>query len=99
MMMVPSIPVSIAFFALWNPDSIEMKILSLFPLTSAPVISARLVLTDVSVIEIIVSLLLLILSTLYLRKAAGKIFSLSVLMYGKEASWKEISKWIKEPAN
>lgn len=99
LMMVPAIPVAIAFFALGNPDSIAMKILSLFPLTSAPVISARLVLTDVSVIEIIVSLLLLILSTLYLRKAAGKIFSLSVLMYGKEASWKEISKWIKEPAN
>ncbi len=99
LMMVPAIPVAIAFFALGNPDSIAMKILSLFPLTSAPVISARLVLTDVSVIEIIVSLLLLILSTLYLRKAAGKIFSLSVLMYGKEASWKEISRWIKEPAN
>lgn len=99
LMMVPAIPVAIAFFALGNPDSIAMKILSLFPLTSAPVISARLVLTDVSVIEIIVSLLLLILSSLYLRKAAGKIFSLSVLMYGKEASWKEISRWIKEPAN
>lgn len=99
LMMVPAIPVAIAFFALGNPDSVAMKILSLFPLTSAPVISARLVLTEVSVIEIVVSLLLLIFSTLYLRKAAGKIFSLSVLMYGKEASWKEISKWIKEPAN
>jgi ABC-2 type transport system permease protein len=99
LMMVPAIPVAIAFFALGNPDSIAMRILSLFPLTSAPVISARLVLTDVSIIEIVASLFLLILSTLYLRKAAGKIFALSVLMYGKEASWKEISKWIKEPAN
>lgn len=99
LMMVPALPVAIAFFALGNPDSAAMKILSLFPLTSAPVISVRLVLTDVSIIEIVASFSLLILSTLYMRKAAGKIFSLSVLMYGKEASWKEISKWIKEPAN
>lgn len=95
LMMVPAIPVAIAFFALGNPDSIAMKILSLFPLTSAPVISARLVLTEVTIVEILVSLLLLIISTLYLRKAAGKVFALSVLMYGKEASWKEISKWFR----
>ena len=61
--MVPAIPVAIAFFALGNPDSIAMKILSLFPLTSPPVISARMVLTDVSFIEIVLSLFLLVLST------------------------------------
>lgn len=96
LMMVPAIPVAIAFFAFGNPDSIAMKILSLFPLTSAPVISARMVLTDVSYIETAISFLLLILSTWYLRKAAGRIFSLSVLMYGKEPSWKEISRWFRE---
>lgn len=96
LIMVPGITVAIAFFALGNPDSFAMKILSLFPLTSAPVISVRLVLTEVSFIEISFSLLLLVLSTWYLRKAAGKIFSLSILMYGKEPSWNEISKWFKE---
>jgi ABC-2 type transport system permease protein len=96
LIMVPSITVAIAFFALGNPDSLAMKILSFFPLTSAPVISVRLVLTEVSLIEIAFSLLLLVLSTWYLRKAAGKIFSLSILMYGKEPSWNEISKWFKE---
>lgn len=95
LMMVPVIPVIIAFFAIGNPDTIAMKILSIFPLTSAPVISARLVLTEVTIIEVVISLLLLLLSTWYLRKAAGKIFSLSVLMYGKEPSWKEISNWLR----
>ncbi|MCX6168102.1 MAG: ABC transporter permease [Ignavibacteriales bacterium] len=96
LMMVPVIPVAIAFYALGNPDSLVMKILSLFPLTSSPVLSARLVLTDVPFIEILLSLILLILSIWYLRKAAGRIFSLSILMYGKEPSWKEISKWLRE---
>ena len=96
LMMVPVIPVAIAFYAIGNPDSLVMKILSLFPLTSSPVLSARLVLTDVPFIEILLSLILLIISIWYLRKAAGKIFSLSILMYGKEPSWKEISKWFRE---
>lgn len=96
LMMVPIIPVAIAFYALGNPDSLMMKILSFFPLTSSPVLSARLVLTDVSFIEVLISLMIIIITIWYLRKAAGKIFSLSILMYGKEPSWKEISKWIRE---
>jgi len=96
LMTVPVIPVAIEFYALGDPDSLVMKILSFFPLTSSPVLSARLVLTDVSFIEILLSLILLIVTIWYLRKAAGIIFSLSILMYGKEPSWKEISKWIRE---
>lgn len=97
LIMVPAIPVALGFLALGDPDSLAMKILSVFPLTSAPVISARLVLTEVSYLEIISALALLLLSIFYLRKAAGKIFSLSILLYGKEPSWKEITKWIKYP--
>jgi ABC-2 type transport system permease protein len=96
LMMVPFIPVAIAFYTLGNPDSLVMKILSLFPLTSSPVLSARLVLTDVPFVEILLSLVLLIISIWYLWKAAEKIFSLSILMYGKEPSWKEISRWFRE---
>ncbi len=93
---LPVIPVAIAFFALGNPDSILMKALTIFPPTSAPVLCARVVLTDVSIIEISFAFVFLILSIWYMRKAAGKIFSLSILMYGKEPSWKEISRWLKE---
>ncbi|MBM4172602.1 MAG: ABC transporter permease [Ignavibacteria bacterium] len=96
LMMVPAIPIAIAFFTLGNPDSVAMKLLSLFPLTSTPVISARMVLTEVSIIEILISLLLLLVFTWYLRKAAGKIFALSVLMYGKEPTWREISRWFSK---
>lgn len=96
LMIVPAIPIAIAFFTLGNPDSIAMKLLSFFPLTSTPVISARMVLTEVSILEILFSLILLLVFTWYLRKAAGKIFALSVLMYGKEPTWREISKWFSE---
>jgi ABC-2 type transport system permease protein len=99
LMMVPLIPIAIAFFALGSPDSTAMKFLSLFPLTSTPVISARMVLTEVSIIEILLSLLLLLIFTWYLRIIAGRIFALSILMYGKEPTWKEIYRWFGESRN
>lgn len=94
-MMLPAIPISLAFYALGNPDSVAMKILSLFPPTSVPIISVRMVLSDVKAIEILISFLLLVVTTWYLRKFAGRIFELSILMYGKEPTWKEITKWLK----
>lgn len=96
LIMLPVLPAAMAFFAFSNPDSLVMKILTIFPLTSAPVLSVRLVLTEVAFIEVFLSIAILILTTWYIRKAAGKIFAISILMYGKEPSWKEISKWIKE---
>jgi ABC-2 type transport system permease protein len=96
LIMLPSIPVALAFFSFGNPDSIAMKILSYFPLTSSPVLSARMVLGEVSYVEIILSLTLLLVSTWYVRIAAGKIFATSILMYGKEPSWKEMLKWLRQ---
>ncbi len=95
LIMVPLIPIVIAFMAFKNPDSFIMTLLSIFPLTSPPILAVRLVLSDVPVYQTILAIVLLLLSIYYLRKAAGKIFEVSILMYGKELSWKEISRWIK----
>lgn len=96
LMMLPAVPAAIAFFALGNPDSTILRVLSFFPPTAAPVLSARMVLTDVGIIEILLSVGLLILATKYMRNAAGKIFAVSILMHGKEPSWKEITKWVRK---
>lgn len=94
-MFLPAVPVAIACFGFGNPDSILMKILTFFPPTAVPVISVRMVLSDVNAMEILISFLLIAVSTWYLRKIAGRIFALSMLMYGKEPSVKEIVKWFK----
>lgn len=96
LIMLPSIPIAIAFLAFSNPDSLTMRVLSIFPLTAAPVMSVRLVLTSVSWLEILTSALLLIFSVHLLRNMAGKIFALSILMYGKEPSFGEMMKWLKK---
>ena len=94
-MFLPVVPTAIAFLGFSNPDNMAMKILTFFPPTSVPVISVRMVLSEVNAVEIIISFLLLILSTWYLRKIAGKIFAVSMLLYGKEPTWREIFKWFK----
>lgn len=94
---VPIIPsIGFAFAAFKNPDSLLMQILTLLPITSPAVLSARLVLTDVAVWEVVLALALLIVAIVLMRTAAGKIFHLGVLMYGKEPTVKEMVRWMRE---
>lgn len=96
LMFIPIIPVIISFFSLKNPEAFLVKILSWLPFTSFAVMPMRIALTQVNIIEILGSLVLLCISVFYMRNAAGKVFALSILLYGKEPSWKEMARWIKE---
>lgn len=95
-MFIPIIPVSLAYFAIANPNSGFIKFLSVFPVTSPTILSARLVLTEVPALEIIFSIILLFISMWYMRKLAAKIFATSILLSGKEPEWKEIMKWLRQ---
>jgi len=95
-MLLPVVPVGFAFGALTNPDTLIIKILGVFPLTSSSMLPVRLVLTDVSAWEIVVALLLLFGTVLLFRQLAGKIFTLGMLMYGKEPDVREMWRWVKE---
>ena len=57
---------------------------------------ARLVLTDVAWWEVPVAVLLLLAAVALLRRAAGKVFALAMLMYGKEPTWREVWRWARE---
>jgi ABC-2 type transport system permease protein len=96
LMFLPSLPLSFAFAALKNPDTWLMKLLGVLPFSSPAVMPARLVLTDVAWWEFAVSVLLLLGAIWLLRRAAGKIFGLGVLMYGKEPNWREVWRWARE---
>ena len=96
LMMLPLLPVIVAFMGIGNPDTLLMRILSILPPTSPTVLIMRLVLTEVPIWEVVLALVLLVAAIWLLRKAAGKVFGLAVLMYGKEPSWREIARWIRE---
>jgi hypothetical protein len=46
--------------------------------------------------EVGLALALLIAAILGVRRLAGKVFRLGMLMYGKEPSWSEVRRWLRE---
>lgn len=94
--LLPALPIGIAFTALKNPDTWLMKLLGMLPFTAPAIMPARLVLTDVAWWEFLAAIVLLLGTIWLLRRAAGKIFEVGVLMYGKEPSWREMWRWVRE---
>jgi ABC-2 type transport system permease protein len=92
-MMLPVVPVGLAFFTLVNPDGALIQFLGMFPLTSYAVLPARMVMTSVAWWEIVVALPLLLGTVWLFRRAAGKIFAAGMMMYGKEPSYTEMWRW------
>jgi ABC-2 type transport system permease protein len=95
LLLLPFFPVSLGFGVLKYPDALASRILSVFPLTSPSVLMARLSLTDVPAWEVAAAVALLAASIWALRLAAGKIFELSILMYGKEPTWAEMWRCVR----
>lgn len=95
-MFLPFLPLSFAFAALKNPDTWLMKLLGMLPFTAPAVMPARLALTEVAAWEFLASVVFLLGTIWLLRRAAGKVFGLGVLMYGKEPSFREMWRWVRE---
>jgi len=82
--------------ALKAPDSLLTRALGLLPITSPTVIPVQIVLMRVSYLEVAVSVALLLVATWFMRVLAGRVFRIGMLMYGKEPSFKELLRWMKE---
>jgi ABC-2 type transport system permease protein len=95
-MMLPFLPLGIAFAALGNPDAPWLQVFGIIPFSSPSVLSARLVLGDVAAWEFPAAVVLLLVTIWFLRRAAGKVFGLGMLMYGKEPRWSEMVRWVRE---
>lgn len=97
LMMPIVIPVILAFVmvpAVFNdPDGPIAIFGSMFPLFSPIVMPARLPF-DPPIWQVIVSILILIVSVIFMTWMAGRIYRVGILMYGKKVSFKELGKWL-----
>jgi ABC-2 type transport system permease protein len=98
LMFVPALCVSTAFLLLGNPDSPFARVLALLPLTSSAAMPVRLAMSDVAAWEVALAAALLVAGIWVLRRAAGRVFGVAMLLYGKEPSWGEVRRWLREPA-
>ena len=76
-------------------DSTLLKICSYFPFTSPFALPARFAMSALQPLELVISLIVLLLSTIGIGYAAAGAYRMGVLLYGKTPSIKEIFKLLK----
>lgn len=96
LLFVPMLPLGVAFGLLQKMDSVAAQFFAVLPLTSMAVLPVRLVLTTVPPWEVLLSVTLLIGAVWAFRRAAGKIFGTAMLMYGKEPTFAELLRWLRQ---
>ena len=92
-MMPLILAVYIGFSAVQAPDGSLAVWASMIPLLSSIVMPVRLPF-EPPVWQILVSMVLLVATTIFLVWLAGRIYRVGILLYGKKASFKELSKWL-----
>ena len=95
MVMIPLIPLYFSSFIINNPEGLFSYIFTYLPVTSATTMLIRLGFSNPPLIEIFGVMILLVVANYLFIKLAAKIFRVGMLMYGKNASLKELFKWAK----
>lgn len=96
LLLIPVLPLGLAFTLMARPDTVVAQVLSVFPLTSMAVLPIRLLLTSVPWWEPLLAVILLAGATWAFRRVAGTIFAVGILMHGKEPTWGETWRWLRE---
>lgn len=95
-LMLPFLPFIFLGPILNDPSGLIAKIGTYIPFTSPGVLLIRLsMLEEWPWLEIILAIVILIISVWVFIKIAGKVFKTGILMYGKNATPKEIWKWLR----
>jgi ABC-2 type transport system permease protein len=95
-MMILMVPIFVWIFIVQRPEDTLAVVLSFIPPMIPMVMVLRLaVRPDLPLVQVIGSFLLLAVSVPAVMWAAGKIFRVGILMYGKPPSLKELLRWIR----
>jgi ABC-2 type transport system permease protein len=90
-------PIVLAIPATQNPDSMLIKVLSFIPLLTPAFMIMRIPIQMPALWELLTTIVLLIVSGVFMMWAAGKIFRTAILVYGKRPTIPELIRWIRTP--
>lgn len=88
-------PIVLAIPAMQNPDSLMIKILSFIPLLTPAFMVLRIPIQMPATWEILSTIGLLMVSSVGMMWAAGKIFRTAILVYGKRPTLPELFRWLR----
>ncbi len=89
------LPYLISFSSIQNPENPIVVLLSFFPFFTPMLMFVRVAFSSVPIFQFILSVILLIISIIFMVYLSAKIFRIGILSYGKRPTLKEIVKWLK----
>ncbi len=89
------IPILLMVFVMRSPDSTLSVVLSLIPFFSPILMLMRVTTLLPPFIEIAASIVLMLLTIVFMIWLTSKIYRVGLLMYGKRPGFKEILKWVR----
>lgn len=90
LLLLPMVAPALAIPAYVQPDGVLATVLGLLPPTATMVLTVRLALTDVPGWQLAVAVLGMLATAALMRRAAGRVFAMGILMRGKEPTWQEM---------
>lgn len=89
------IPLLLFFGIVQNPNMTFIRILGMIPPFIPTIMIMRILLSEVSLIDIIISMIILSLSVIVSAKVASKIFKIGILIHGQKPSFNEVLRWVR----
>jgi len=93
--LITVVPIFLASYVIANPQSVTTTVLSMIPIMTPFFMILRIGVLIPPLWEILTSLVLLIISVWMTMLAAGKIFRVAILIYGKRPTLPEIWQWVR----
>ncbi|MCK9244159.1 MAG: ABC transporter permease [Candidatus Marinimicrobia bacterium] len=93
--LITIVPIFLASYVIANPQSVTTTILSLIPIITPYFMILRIGVIIPPLWQILTSVGLLIVSVWLAMLAAGKIFKVAILIYGKRPTLPEIMQWVR----
>lgn len=94
-MLLIIVPFFLAFSVVNNPTSMLGVVGSMLPFFSILVMPVRMVLIDVPIWQFLIAVIVNLATLYFVVLLCGKIYRFTILMTGKNPSWKEIYKWMR----
>jgi ABC-2 type transport system permease protein len=89
------LPIMIVMPVMQNPGSLLVKILSYIPILTPSVMALRIAVQMPAWWEIVATIGLMVVSSIFMMWAAGKIFRIAILVYGKRPTIPELIRWVR----
>lgn len=91
-----AIPLMLGGFMFSNPNMTIVRVLSWFPLTAPTMMLLRLPMTEVPLVDIVGSIVMLIITIPVILWAGSKVFRMGLLMYGKRPGLRQVLRALRQ---